>query len=57
VDGPRYVSSYIVLLILLIPSTLYYAQTGSNRILFGISQHRALAYVALIEEIAKVVLA
>lgn len=54
--GPRYASSYVVLLILVIPTTLYYAQTGSNRILFGISQHRPLAYVALIEGIANVIL-
>jgi len=54
--GPRYVSSYIVLLILLIPATLYNAQTTSNRILFGISQHRPLAIVVLIEGVANVIL-
>lgn len=53
--GPRYISSYTVLLIILIPTTLYYAQTGSNRILFGTSQHKALAYIALIEGIANVI--
>jgi O-antigen/teichoic acid export membrane protein len=54
--GARYVSSYIVLLILLIPSTLYTAQTTSNRILFGTSQHRTLAIVVLLEGIANVIL-
>jgi O-antigen/teichoic acid export membrane protein len=54
--GPRYVSSYIVMMILLIPTTLYFAQTGSNRILFGTSQHKPLAYVALIEGVANVIL-
>lgn len=54
--GPRYVSSYIILLILIIPSTLYYSQTGSNRILFGMSQHKALAHIALIEGVANVIL-
>jgi O-antigen/teichoic acid export membrane protein len=54
--GPRYVSSYIVMLILLIPSTLYNAQTISNRMLFGMSQHQALAVVVLIEGVANVVL-
>lgn len=54
--GPRYVSSYIVLLILLIPSTLYQAQTTSNRMMFGMSLHKALAYVVLIEGIANLVL-
>jgi O-antigen/teichoic acid export membrane protein len=54
--GPRYVSSYIILLILLIPSTLYNAQTTSNRILFGISQHSTLAIIVLIEGVANVIL-
>lgn len=54
--GPRYISSYIVLLILLIPTTLYNAQTTSNRILFGISQHRTLAVIVLIEGLANVIL-
>lgn len=50
--GSRYVSSYNVMLVLLIPSTLYYAQAGSTRILFGMSRHRALAVVALLEGVA-----
>jgi O-antigen/teichoic acid export membrane protein len=54
--GPRYVSSYIILLILLIPSSLYYAQATSNRILFGMSLHRTLAVVVLLEGIANVIL-
>lgn len=54
--GPRYVSSYVILLILLIPSTLYNVQTTSNRILFGMSQHRSLAIIVLIEGVANVVL-
>ncbi len=54
--GPRYVSSYVILLILLIPTTLYNAQTVSNRILFGMSQHRSLAIVVLIEGVANVIL-
>ncbi len=54
--GPRYIPSYIVLLILLIPSTLYNAQTTSNRILFGTSQHRPLAIIVLIEGTANVIL-
>lgn len=54
--GPRYVSSYLVLLILLIPSTLYMAQGTSTRILFGMSLHKALAYVTLMEGIANLVL-
>jgi len=54
--GPRYVSSYLVLLILLIPSALYNAQATSNRILFGMSLHKALAYVVLIEGISNLIL-
>ena len=55
--GARYVStSYIVLLIVLIPSTFYQAQSTSNRILFGMSLHRSLAYVVLMEGVANVIL-
>jgi O-antigen/teichoic acid export membrane protein len=54
--GQRYVSSYIVLLIVLIPSTFYQAQSTSNRILFGMSLHKSLAYVVLMEGIANLIL-
>ena len=54
--GPRYLSSYVILLIVLIPSTFYEAQSTSNRILFGMSLHRSLAYVVLMEGIANVIL-
>jgi O-antigen/teichoic acid export membrane protein len=54
--GPRYVSSYTVLLVLLIPSMFYQAQSTSNRILFGMSLHKSLAYVVLMEGIANLIL-
>jgi O-antigen/teichoic acid export membrane protein len=54
--GHRYVSSYIILLIVLIPSTFYQAQSTSNRMLFGMSLHKPLAYVVLMEGIANVIL-
>jgi O-antigen/teichoic acid export membrane protein len=54
--GQRYVSSYIVLLVVLIPSTLYQAQSTSNRILFGMSLHKSLAYIVLMEGVANVIL-
>jgi O-antigen/teichoic acid export membrane protein len=54
--GPRYVTSYSVLVILVIPSTLYYAQSTSNRILFGMSLHKSLGIVVLLEGIANVIL-
>src|ERR1700677_510731 len=54
--GPRYVSSYIVLLIVLIPSTLYFAQSTSNRILFGMGVNKSLAYVVLMGGVVNVIL-
>ena len=54
--GPRYLSSYVILLIVLIPTTFYEAQSTSNRILFGMSLHKSLAYVVLLEGIANVIL-
>jgi len=54
--GARYVSSYTVLIILLIPTTIYYAQSTSNRILFGMSLHKSLAIVVLMEGVANLVL-
>ena len=54
--GPRYVSSYAVLLILLIPAALYESQSTSNRLLFGMSLHKPLAYVVLMEGIANLIL-
>jgi O-antigen/teichoic acid export membrane protein len=54
--GQRYVSSYIVLLIVLIPSAFYQAQSTSNRILFGMGLHKSLAYIVLMEGIANVIL-
>ena len=43
-------------MILLIPSALYTSQTTSNRILFGMSRHKSLAYVVLMEGIANLIL-
>lgn len=54
--GPQYISSYVITLIVLIPATLYNAQTTSNRILFGMSLHKALAWVVLVEGITNVIL-
>jgi O-antigen/teichoic acid export membrane protein len=47
--GARYVDSYSILLLLLVPRTLYLAQSTSIRILLGMGQHRALASVLLLE--------
>jgi len=54
--GPAYVSSYVVLLILLIPSVLWESQSTSTRILFGMSSHKTLAYVVLAEGVINLIL-
>jgi len=53
--GPKYVSSsYLVLLLLIVPKSLYRSQAASTRILFGMSRHRALAVVAILEGLINV---
>jgi O-antigen/teichoic acid export membrane protein len=47
--GPRYLSCYFVLLVLILPRSLYLAQSASIRILLGMGQHRVLASVLLLE--------
>lgn len=54
--GPRYVSSYIILLIVAIPTTFYHSQSTSVRMLYGMSLHKTMAYVVLIEGIANLIL-
>ena len=48
--GSRYVAtSYPVLLVLVIPFTLWLAQSASGRILYGMAKHKSLAIVVLLE--------
>ncbi len=55
--GKKYVAtSYPVMVILIIPATLMWAQATSGRVLFGISQHRTWAFVTLGEGIANLIL-
>jgi O-antigen/teichoic acid export membrane protein len=55
--GSRYIAqSYPVLVILIIPFALMLAQSASGRILFGTSQHKMFAIVALVEGIANLIL-
>src|SRR5579864_545403 len=55
--GGRYIAqSYPILVILLIPSTLMFAQAASSRVLYGMSKHRTWAIVALSEGIINVFL-
>ena len=42
-------TSYPVLLVLVIPSTLMLAQSASSRVLFGMAKHKTLAIVTLLE--------
>ncbi|HUO26866.1 MAG TPA: oligosaccharide flippase family protein [Candidatus Aquilonibacter sp.] len=55
--GAKYVSqSYPVLLVILIPSTLFFAQASSGRILFGVGKHRTWAIVSVIEGFSNLIL-
>ena len=55
--GRKYIAtSYAVLVILVIPSTLMWAQAASGRVLFGISKHRTWAFVTLAEGISNLIL-
>ena len=47
--GARYVASYSILVLLIVPRTLYLAQSTSIRILLGMGRHRVLASVLLFE--------
>src|SRR5438270_2066169 len=55
--GSKYIAtSYAVLVILIVPSTLMWAQAASGRVLFGISKHRTWAFVTLAEGISNLIL-
>jgi O-antigen/teichoic acid export membrane protein len=55
--GKRYIAaSYPVLVIMILATTLMWAQGASTRILFGIGKHGTLAVVTLIEGISNVIL-
>jgi O-antigen/teichoic acid export membrane protein len=55
--GSRYVTAcYPVMLTLLIPSTVFLAQSASPRILYGMARHRILAWITSIEGIANLIL-
>jgi len=55
--GAKYVAtSYPVLVILIIPSTLMWAQAASGRVLFGIGKHKTWAYVTLVEGVCNLIL-
>jgi O-antigen/teichoic acid export membrane protein len=55
--GRKYIAtSYPVLVIMIIPSTIMFAQAVSGRVLFGMSKHRTWAYVTLIEGVCNLIL-
>jgi O-antigen/teichoic acid export membrane protein len=54
--GARYESSYAILLILLIPTTLSSIQGSSRQVLYGMGRHRALAIVNVTEAVVNVVM-
>src|SRR5208283_3166279 len=55
--GKKYIAtSYPVLVIMIIPSTIMFAQAVSGRVLFGMSKHRTWAWVTLIEGVCNLTL-
>jgi O-antigen/teichoic acid export membrane protein len=55
--GQKYVAtSYPVLLIMIIPSTIWLAQGASGRVLFGMAKHGTWAMVTLIEGVCNLIL-
>jgi O-antigen/teichoic acid export membrane protein len=54
--GSRYLASYSVLVLLVVPRALYLAQSTSTKILLGMGRHRALASVLLLEGAANLLL-
>jgi O-antigen/teichoic acid export membrane protein len=54
--GAKYLASYSILLVLLLPKTLYLAQASSVKILLGVGKHQRLATVLLMEGGANLIL-
>jgi O-antigen/teichoic acid export membrane protein len=55
--GRKYVAtSYPVLLIMIVPSTIWLAQAASGRVLFGMAKHGTWALVTLIEGLCNLIL-
>lgn len=54
--GAKYLVSYPILLLLLLPKTLYLAQAGSVKVLLGTGRHRSLAFMLGLEGAANLLL-
>jgi O-antigen/teichoic acid export membrane protein len=47
--GAKYLPSYSILVLLVVPKTLYLAQAASTKVLLGMGRHRLLALIFLLE--------
>jgi O-antigen/teichoic acid export membrane protein len=54
--GAKYLASYAILVVLIVPRSIYLAQSTSTRILLGMGRHHVLALVLLLEGAANLVL-
>jgi O-antigen/teichoic acid export membrane protein len=54
--GPKYESSYVILIILLVPTMLADMQATSRQMLYGMGRHKALALVNVAEGIVNVIM-
>ncbi|HXW91537.1 MAG TPA: polysaccharide biosynthesis C-terminal domain-containing protein [Terriglobales bacterium] len=54
--GPKYLSSYAILVLLIVPRTIYRAQGASTRILFGMARHKSLAIAVVAEGVVNLFL-
>ncbi|MGH9469889.1 MAG: oligosaccharide flippase family protein [Terriglobia bacterium] len=55
--GPKYVSSsYTILMILLVPTVLWFSQNASTQILYGLNRHKWIAKMRLADAIASLTL-
>ena len=54
--GPKYLTSFAILALLVVPQTLDLAQATSPRILYGMNRHQRLSLVRVVEGIANLVL-
>src|SRR5207247_2451896 len=54
--GSNYLSSYAILVVLMLPTALYLAQAGSPKVMYGMARHSLLARILFLEGLANVVL-
>jgi O-antigen/teichoic acid export membrane protein len=54
--GEDFQSTVNVLHILIIPAAIYLPQVAANSVLLGISKHKALLYILIVEAVLKIVL-